>query len=281
MPVTFGYLSDAHDGHGLAGEIHHAYGPGEAGYVQQLKDYDQSFAQFFARMQADGITKDNTLFVVTVEEGDHFAGTQPDDPACDGVTMPCTYENVQRGQRRPEAARRDVQREPRHERDDELQRPQRPGAERLRHRQSRPRLVDGARPREGDVGHHRDEPVLGRAAEAVRRDGRSGRGEVTPHGHGRSGADADVHAVRAGRLLPQRVVDDAVRRATTSNCMSCTTAVAEQRTGVRVEPRRHPTRDPKHLDRLGRAGRREEGRRPTRSGRITPTSGRRCSRCSG
>src|SRR5437868_6370676 len=46
VPVTFGYLSDAHDAHGLAGEIHHAYGPGEAGYVQQLKDYDQSFAQF-------------------------------------------------------------------------------------------------------------------------------------------------------------------------------------------------------------------------------------------
>ena len=90
VPVTFGYLSDAHDGHGLAGEIHHAYGPGEAGYVQQLKDYDQSFAQFFDRMQKDGITKDNTLFVVTVEEGDHFAGTQPDNPACDGVTVPCT-----------------------------------------------------------------------------------------------------------------------------------------------------------------------------------------------
>ena len=41
----------------------------------------------------DGITKDNTLFVVTVEEGDHFAGTAPDDPSCDGVTTPCTYAN--------------------------------------------------------------------------------------------------------------------------------------------------------------------------------------------
>ena len=93
VPVTFGYISDAHDGHGVAGEIHHAYGPGEAGYVQQLHDYDQAFAEFFTRLQNDGITKENTLFVVTVEEGDHFAGTQP-NAACDGVTTPCTYANV-------------------------------------------------------------------------------------------------------------------------------------------------------------------------------------------
>ena len=45
-----------------------------------------------------------------------------------------------RGQRRPQAARRDVQREPRHERDDELQRPRGHGAERLHQRQSGPRL---------------------------------------------------------------------------------------------------------------------------------------------
>ncbi|HEV8402002.1 MAG TPA: alkaline phosphatase family protein [Candidatus Limnocylindrales bacterium] len=93
VPVTFGYISDAHDGHGVAGEIHHAYGPGEAGYVQQLHDYDQAFGDFFTRLQNDGITKDNTLFVVTVEESDHFAGTQPDAP-CDGVTTACTYANV-------------------------------------------------------------------------------------------------------------------------------------------------------------------------------------------
>jgi hypothetical protein len=94
VPVTFGYISDAHDGHGIAGEIHHAYGPGEAAYVQQLRDYDQAFADFFARLQHDGINKNNTLFVVTVEEGDHFAGTAPNNPNCDGVTTPCTYQNV-------------------------------------------------------------------------------------------------------------------------------------------------------------------------------------------
>ena len=92
VPVTFGYISDAHDFHGVSGNDHRAFGPGEAGYVQQLRDYDQAFEDFFSRLQGDGINKNNTLFVVTVEEGDHFAGTPPDGP-CDGVTTPCTYNN--------------------------------------------------------------------------------------------------------------------------------------------------------------------------------------------
>src|SRR3954447_5706512 len=92
VPVTFGYISDAHDFHGVSGNTHVAYGPGQAGYVQQLKDYDKAFADFFARMQRDNITPDNSLFVVAVEEGDQFAGTAP-DAACDGVTIACTYNN--------------------------------------------------------------------------------------------------------------------------------------------------------------------------------------------
>ncbi|MFL6067331.1 MAG: alkaline phosphatase family protein, partial [Gaiellaceae bacterium] len=90
VPVTFGYISDAHDFHGNSGNAHVAYGPGEQGYHQQLVDYDKAFADFFARLQSDGIDKDNTVFVVTVEEGDHFAGTAPDGP-CNGVTQFCTY----------------------------------------------------------------------------------------------------------------------------------------------------------------------------------------------
>jgi predicted transcriptional regulator len=94
IPITYAYISDAHDGHGTAGNIHFAYGPGEAGYVQQLKDYDNAFAKFFDRLAADGINKSNTLFVVTVDEGDHFAGDQPTPAGCDGVTTPCTYNRV-------------------------------------------------------------------------------------------------------------------------------------------------------------------------------------------
>ena len=94
IPVTYAYISDAHDGHGTAGNIHFAYGPGEAGYVQQLKDYDLAFQRFFDRLAVDGINKSNTLFVFTVDEGDHFVGDAPTPAGCDGVTTPCTYNRV-------------------------------------------------------------------------------------------------------------------------------------------------------------------------------------------
>jgi hypothetical protein len=99
IPVTFGYISDAHDQHGVAGEIHATRGPGEADYVQQLRDYDTAFGQFFQRLAADGINRSNTLFVFTNEEGDHFAGSPPTNPGCDGVNTPCTYPLTPAGNR--------------------------------------------------------------------------------------------------------------------------------------------------------------------------------------
>ena len=94
IPITYAYISDAHDGHGTAGSIHYAYGPGEAGYTQQLQAYDLAFQKFFARLAADGINQSNTLFVFTVDEGDHFVGDAPTPAGCDGVTTPCTYNRV-------------------------------------------------------------------------------------------------------------------------------------------------------------------------------------------
>jgi hypothetical protein len=79
IPVTYAYISDAHDNHTLA----RASGPGEADYKQQLADYDAAFGAFFHRLADDGIDKSNTLFVVTVDEGDHFAGGTG-IPAADG-----------------------------------------------------------------------------------------------------------------------------------------------------------------------------------------------------
>jgi hypothetical protein len=90
VPVTYAYLSDAHDNHATA----HAYGPGEAGYVAALKSYDTAFGQFFTRLAKDGINKSNTLFVVTSDENDHFAGGSPTPASCDGVTVPCTYSTI-------------------------------------------------------------------------------------------------------------------------------------------------------------------------------------------
>jgi hypothetical protein len=95
IPVTFAYISDAHDNHTLA----RASGPGEADYQAQLKAYDDAFAAFFSRLAADGIDKSNTLFVVTADEGDHFAGgTGLPDPSNPGALTyahtPCSTLNA-------------------------------------------------------------------------------------------------------------------------------------------------------------------------------------------
>jgi hypothetical protein len=98
IPVTYAYLSDAHDFHGVAGNAHTDYGPGEAGYVAQLAAYDQAFANFFTDLAAHGIDKSNTLFIITVDEGDHFSGGAPTNPDCDGVTTPCVWPANQKGE---------------------------------------------------------------------------------------------------------------------------------------------------------------------------------------
>jgi hypothetical protein len=87
VPVTFGYLSDAHDNHTNAfpappdpnGVFPRASGPGESDYVAALKSYDDAFGAFFKRLQKDGINQHNTLFVVTADENDHFAGGVSND----------------------------------------------------------------------------------------------------------------------------------------------------------------------------------------------------------
>jgi hypothetical protein len=75
VPVTYAYISDAHDNHTLL----RASGPGEADYRAQLQAYDQAFGAFFDRLKAHGIDKRNTLFVFTVDENDHFAGGDSTD----------------------------------------------------------------------------------------------------------------------------------------------------------------------------------------------------------
>lgn len=90
IPVTYAYISDAHDNHAGGG----TFGPGEAGYVAQLKSYDDAFAKFFARLAKAGIDQSNTLFVLTADEGDHFVGGAPTPAGCDGVTTPCSYDKL-------------------------------------------------------------------------------------------------------------------------------------------------------------------------------------------
>ncbi|HXN01015.1 MAG TPA: hypothetical protein VN973_03900 [Candidatus Dormibacteraeota bacterium] len=90
VPVTYAYISDAHDKHPTGP----AYGPGEAGYRAALTAYDTAFGKFFTRLASDGINKSNTLFVFTADEGDHFGGGTPTPAGCNGVTIPCNYSRV-------------------------------------------------------------------------------------------------------------------------------------------------------------------------------------------
>ncbi len=92
VPITFGYISDAHDNHGLG----RASGPGEADYTAQLRSYDKAFGDFFARLGSEGIDKSNSLFVFTSDENDHFAGGN----SADG-SWSHTYCNVSAGQACP------------------------------------------------------------------------------------------------------------------------------------------------------------------------------------
>ncbi len=91
IPVTYAYIADAHDNHGSSGGT---YGPGEAGYVAQLKSYDRAFAKFFRNLRRHGINQSNTLFVITADENDHFVGGPPSPAGCDGIHTPCTYSKI-------------------------------------------------------------------------------------------------------------------------------------------------------------------------------------------
>jgi hypothetical protein len=94
IPVTYGYISDAHDFHGVAGNTHLASGPGQKEYEDQLAAYDSAFAAFFTELASHGIDKSNTLFVITVDEGDHFVGGTPTPAGCDGTPGNyCTWTN--------------------------------------------------------------------------------------------------------------------------------------------------------------------------------------------
>ena len=118
VPVTFAYISDAHDNHTSAfpappdptGTFPRASGPGESDYVAALHEYDAAFATFFNRLAHDGINKSNTLFVVTADENDHFAGGNSTDGTwshtyCNlSVTTTCSREPDRRGQREPRRA---------------------------------------------------------------------------------------------------------------------------------------------------------------------------------
>ena len=112
IPITYGYISDVHERKaGTSGcttqtatGTGYALGAGDRCYVANARAYDQAFAQFFKRLAADDITPKNTLFVISAEENDQFAGAnvgraiQPSPAGCDGVATPCNYARGQIGE---------------------------------------------------------------------------------------------------------------------------------------------------------------------------------------
>jgi hypothetical protein len=112
VPVTYGYISDVHERKNAAGSAQSgctnpstaaspAEGPADPCDVQNLQNYNLAFTKFFQRLADDGITPANTLFVITADEGDHFAGSNANravQPACTGTpdttTYSCNYATV-------------------------------------------------------------------------------------------------------------------------------------------------------------------------------------------
>jgi hypothetical protein len=93
VQVVYLYIADLHDN-----EAGGTFGPGEAGYVKQAQAYNDAFGKFFQRLEKDGITKENTLFLIVPDENDHFVGGKPSPANCDGVKVPCTYATGQVGE---------------------------------------------------------------------------------------------------------------------------------------------------------------------------------------
>jgi hypothetical protein len=90
VPVTFTYLSDVHDNWVTGAGM----GSGTPTYESQLRRENAAFGTFFSDLAAAGITKANTLFVITADEGDHFVGSAPTPAGCNGVTIACSYSKV-------------------------------------------------------------------------------------------------------------------------------------------------------------------------------------------
>jgi hypothetical protein len=99
VPVVNGYIADLHGNEDIPAlssvckNAPDALGSGSACYIAQAQYYNQAFGTFFKRLAADGITKQNTLFLFSSDEGDHEAGAnvgrakQPSPASCDGATV--------------------------------------------------------------------------------------------------------------------------------------------------------------------------------------------------
>ena len=300
IPVTYGYISDLHEKKAdtrtgcttaTPATTGRPLGPGDSCYVANAQHYDAAFQKFFERLAADGITPANTLFVISSEENDQFAGanvgraTQPTPAGCDGVTVPCNYAAGQIGELQAnikgllsgtaERARSSTSSR---------------RARRSTSTASPPRTTPSVRQLERDTAamtaerpvqrrqRREDHEVPGRRARAAR----------AAHADGRSAADADVHAVPETATTSSRPRGRTSASTAASPTTTATTARTSTSPGSASPGRASPSAAstarsrPTATSRTTRS-RRRPCRRRARSGRGSrrPTSDRRCSICSG
>ena len=77
IPVTFAYIEDAHNNWNPPFQ---AFGPGEPGYVDQLKQENQAFQAFFERLAADGINDEQHAVRVHRRRGRPLRRAVADEP---------------------------------------------------------------------------------------------------------------------------------------------------------------------------------------------------------
>ena len=93
IPITYAYVSDAHDGHGTAGNVHFAYGPGEAGSPSNCRTTIARFRSFLRGWLPTGSTRViRCLSSRWTKAITSWGCPMPSD--CDGVTTPCNYNRV-------------------------------------------------------------------------------------------------------------------------------------------------------------------------------------------
>ena len=230
--------------------------------------------------ETDGITKDNTLFVFTVEEGDHFAGDRARRPVRwrhDALHVRATGHVTEvNGDLKRLVATYNASHGTTATTDFSVHSDMAPNV-----------YITGNPARDSATARDLEKamsdmqvtnPLSGRQETRVRRDGRPGRGEAPAHGDGGPGADADVHAVRAGRLLPQRIVRHRrpARGNDLSNCVFLPNTTPPTRRSRGTTAASSPRSARPGSGSSDRASRRSSPGRS--SGPTTRTSGRRCSR---
>ena len=79
IPITYAYISDAHDGHGTSGNVHFAYGPGEAGYVRRERDPLDRRRVVIRLIQERAVSDVGSVFLPMVRAWQKIASRYSDD----------------------------------------------------------------------------------------------------------------------------------------------------------------------------------------------------------